>query len=106
MKDTKAAKSPTLKIQQKDGFVTAKLMAFYPNLRSGKNRGFAIVPNDGSILTNEKSIHLDETGQSLYINELALPLSARVSLHKQSREKNDKPLIFDERAVTVKFVWE
>ena len=99
-------KSPTIKIQQKDGSVSAKLMAFFPNLRSGRNRGYAIVPNDGSIIPNENSIHPDETGNYLYINELALPLSARVSLHKQSREKNYKPLIFDERAASVKFVWQ
>jgi hypothetical protein len=102
----KVNKSPTIKIQQNKGHVSVKLMAFYPNLRSGKNCGFAIVPNDGSILTNEKSIHTDETGQYLYINELALPLSARVSLHKQTRDRNDKPLIFDERAVQVRFVWQ
>ena len=99
-------KSPTIKIQQKDGSVSANLMAFFPNLRSGRNRGYAIVPNDGSILTNENSIHPDETGNYLDINELALPLSTRVSLHKQSREKNNKPLIFDERAASVKFVWQ
>jgi hypothetical protein len=99
-------KSPTIKIQQKDGAISANLMAFYPNLRSGRNRGYAIVPNDGSILANENSIRPDETGNYLYINELALPLSTRVSLHKQSREKNNKPLIFDERAASVKFVWQ
>ena len=99
-------KIPTIKIQQKDGLVSANLMAFFPNLRSGRNRGYAIVPNDGSILANENSIHPDETGNYLYINELALTLSARVSLHKQSREKNNKPLIFDERATSVKFVWQ
>ena len=99
-------KSPMVKIQQKDGSVSAKLMAFFPNLRSGRNRGYAIVPNDGSILVNENSIHPDETGNYLYITELALPLSARLSLHKQSREKNNKPLIFDERAASVKFEWQ
>jgi len=99
-------KSPTVKIQQKDNSVSAKLMAFFPNLRSGRNRGYAIVPNDGSIIPIENSIRPDETGNYLYINELALPLSARVSLHKQSREKNNKPLIFDERATSVKFVWQ
>jgi hypothetical protein len=99
-------KSPTIKIQQKDGSVSANLMAFFPNLRSGRNRGYAVIPNDGSIIPNENSIHPDETGKYLYINELALPLSARVSLHKQSREKNYKPLIFDERAASVKFVWQ
>ena len=99
-------KSSTIKIQQKDGSVSANQMAFFPNLRSGRNRGYAIVPNDGSILANENSIHPDETGKYLYINELALTLSARVSLHKQSREKNYKPLIFDERATSVKFVWQ
>jgi hypothetical protein len=97
---------PTIKIQQKDGSVSANLMAFFPNLRSGRNCGYAIVPNDDSILANEKSIHPDETGNYLYINELALPLSTRVTLHRKSREENYKPLIFDERAASVKFIWE
>ena len=99
-------KIPTIKIQQKDGSVSASLMAFFPNLRSGRNRGYAIVLNDGTILPNEKSIHTDETGNYLFINELVLPLSTRVTLHRKSREENYKPLIFDERAVSVKFVWE
>jgi hypothetical protein len=98
--------SPKIKIQQKDGSVSANLMAFFPNLRSGRNRGYAIVPNDGSILANENSIHPDETGKYLYINELALPLSTRVTLHRKSKEQNNKPLIFDERAVSIKFVWQ
>ena len=97
---------PTIKIQQKDGSVSASLMAFFPNLRSGRNCGYAIVLNDGTILPNEKSIHTDETGNYLFINELALPLSTRVTLHRKSREENCKPLIFDERAASVKFTWE
>jgi len=99
-------KSPTIKIQQKDGSVSASLMAFFPNLRSGRNRGYAIILNDGSIPSNQNSIHPDETGNYLYIHELALPLSTRVTLHRKSREKNNKPLIFDERAASVKFVWQ
>jgi hypothetical protein len=101
----KVSKSPVIRIKQKEGITSVKLLAFYPNLRSGKNCGYAIVSNDGSIRTNEKLIHQDETGKYLYINELALTLSARASLHKQCREKNNKPLVFDERATSVKFVW-
>jgi len=102
----KTQSAPTIKIQQKDGSVPAKLMAFYPNLRGGKNRGYAIVANDGTILPHKDLIHPDETGKYLHINELALPLSTRLTLHRQSREKNDKPLVFDERATAVKFVWQ
>ena len=101
----KATKSPTIRIKQKGGGISIKLLAFYPNLRSGKNRGYAIVPNSDLILANENLIHPDETGKYLYINELALTLSVRESLRKQSREKNNKPLIFDECAALVKFVW-
>jgi hypothetical protein len=102
----KTSKSPTIRIKQKEGFISAKLLAFYPNLRSGKNCGYAIVSNDKSIPADENLIHPDETGKYLYINELALTLSTRTSLHKQCREKNDKPLILDERAASVKFVWQ
>jgi hypothetical protein len=99
-------KLPSIRVQQKDGLVSAKLIAFHPNLRAGKNRAYAIVLNDGLITSDENSIHPDETGKYLYINELALPLRARLALHKQSRERDGKPLIFDERAVSVKFVWQ
>jgi hypothetical protein len=101
----KTRKSLIIRIKQKEDVISAKLLAFYPNLSSGKNYGYAIVPNDGSILANENLIHPDETGKYLYINEMALTLSARASLHKQCREKNGKPLIFDERATSIKFVW-
>ena len=100
------AKTPTIRIQQTDGFVRVKLMAFHPNPGAGKNRGFAIVPNDGSLHTNDTSIRADESGQYLYINEKALTLSTRISLRRKAREKNDKPLIYDERAITVRFVWQ
>ena len=102
----KAKKTTTIKIQQGQDLISVILLAFYPNLRSGKNRGFAIVPNDGTILINEEMIHPDETGKYLYINELALPFHTRLSLHRQSKEMNAQPLIFDEHVITVKFMWE
>jgi hypothetical protein len=102
----KAKKTTTIKIQQGQDLISVILLAFYPNLRSGKNRGFAIVPNDGTILINEEMIHPDETGKYLYINELALPFNTRRSLHRQSMEMNAQPLIFDEHVITVKFMWE
>jgi hypothetical protein len=102
-------KPTTIKIQQgknENDLVSVVLMAFYPNLSSGKNRGFAIVPNDGTLLANAETIHPDETGKYLYVNEMALPFSTRLALHTQSRELKGKPLIFDERVTLVKFVWE
>ncbi len=85
--------------------VTVRLLAFHPNLRGGKNQAYAIVPNDGTLHPNERTIRPDETGQYLYVNETVLPLSRRISLHKQAREKNYKALIFDERAASVRFAW-
>ena len=92
---------PTIKVNS----VPVKLLAFYPNLRGGKNQAYVITPNDGLLLPNDKTIRPDETGQYLYVNETVLPLSRRISLHKQAREKNGKALIFDERAAAVKFMW-
>ena len=105
----KVKKPTTIKIQRgedENDLVSVVLMAFHPNLSSGKNRGFAIVPNDGTLLPNEKTIRADATGNYLYVNEMALPFSTRLALHTQSREMKGKPLIFDERVASVKFVWE
>jgi hypothetical protein len=105
----KFKKPTTIKVQRgedENELVSVILMAFHPNLSSGKNRGFAIVPNDGTLLPNEKTIRADETGKYLYVNEMALPFSTRLALHTQSREMKGKPLIFDERVTPVKFVWE
>jgi len=97
----KPGQPPIIKIDS----VSVKLLAFYPNLRGGKNQAYVIIPNDKLLSPNDKTIRPDETGQYLYVNETVLPLSRRISLHKQAREKNGKALIFDERAAAVKFMW-
>ena len=97
---------PIIKIQQTKRSVSAQLLAFHPNPHGGKNGAYVIVPNDAVIeVTAAPRIHPDESGQYLYVNEMALPISTRISLHKQSRLMNDKPLIYDERARSVRFVW-
>jgi hypothetical protein len=105
----KVKKPTTIKIQRgedENDLVSVVLMAFHPNLSSGKNRGFVIIPNDGKLLINEKTIRPHETGKYLYVNEMALPFSTRLALHTQSREMKGNPLIFDERVATVKFEWQ
>jgi hypothetical protein len=98
-------KLPIIKIQQNNRSITLTMLAFFPNRLGGKNSGYVVALNTDDIQKKPQSIHPDETGKFLYINEMLLPISRRVALHRESRLMNDKPLIYDERAKTARFVW-
>jgi hypothetical protein len=96
---------PTIRIQQNKRTITVPILAFYPNLRGGKNSAYLVVSNDAGLEGDNALVRPDESGKFLYVNEAALPISTRLDLHKQSRQMGGKPLVYDERARSVRFVW-
>ena len=87
----KKRKLPTVRLQQNKRTITISILAFYPNLRSGKNSAYLVVPGEGGLESDNTLIRPDESGQFLYINETALPISTRLGLHKLSREMGGRP---------------
>ena len=85
------------------GNASVRLLAFHPNLAAGKNQAYVIVGNDGSLSPNGDSIRPDQTGAYLRVSELALKLSDRLTLHKDTRQRGDKALVLDERAAEARF---
>ena len=98
-------KLPTVKIQQNKRGVTLTILAFFPNRLGGKNSGYVVALNTNEVQVEPQKVQPDETGTFLYVNEAVLPMSRRVALHRESRLMNDKPLIYDERAKNVRFIW-